>query len=362
MSEAIFKQLAELLHTLPNGFPATKDGLEIKILKAIFESDEAELFCDLKLKFETPPQIAKRTGRPLDGLSDKLTTMWHKGQLLGVDFGEIKLFKIVPWVFGIYELQLKRLTKDFVEMCEKYMEIFGPQFIENHPQLMQVVPIEEEINPEEGQLAMPYEHVSKIIETGQSFGVNDCICKKSMEILGHRCDKPMEVCIAVAPVPGIFDDHPLGIRNITKEEAYEILRKSEEAGLVHLTSNFENGHFFICNCCGCCCGILRGINHLGLSNVVNSHYYAVIDADECVGCGLCADERCQIESIIEKDGIYEIIQDKCIGCGLCVTTCPADAIKLVRKNAKDIVKPPANETEWYRIRGEKRGIDVSEYL
>ena len=61
MSEDVYKKLTKVLDTLPNGFPATEDGVEIKILKKIFEPDEAELLCRLRLEFETAQQIAERT-------------------------------------------------------------------------------------------------------------------------------------------------------------------------------------------------------------------------------------------------------------------------------------------------------------
>ncbi|MGD8715870.1 MAG: hypothetical protein PVG70_15055 [Desulfobacterales bacterium] len=61
----------------------------------------------------------------------------------------------------------------------------------------------------------------------------------------------------MSPEQGFVENHPLGGLTTSKEEAYEVLRKSEEAGLVHLTSNVESGHWFICNCCDCCCGSVR---------------------------------------------------------------------------------------------------------
>ena len=63
MSDASYDKLAKVLDTLPNGFPSTESGVEIKLLKRIFQPDEAELFCDLKLKLETAKKIARRTGR-----------------------------------------------------------------------------------------------------------------------------------------------------------------------------------------------------------------------------------------------------------------------------------------------------------
>jgi len=109
--------------------------------------------------------------------------------------------------------------------------------------------------------------------------------------------------------------------------------------------------------------VLRGINELGVdaSLVVNSHFYAEIDTDECVACGVCADERCQVNAIEEEDDAYRIIPEKCIGCGLCISTCPSEAIHMVKRPEDQCVMPPANEDTWYEDRAKIRGVDYSQY-
>lgn len=353
MAALAYHKLAQVLDSMPNGFPATESGVEIKLLEKIFTAEEAELFCDMRLAFETPEQVAERTGRPLEGLAERLKAMWARGQLFGIDFGTTQVYRALPWVFGIYEFQLKRMDREFAELCEQYGPVFGKQFFQNKPQLMQVVPIEKRIDAH--QEAVPYEKVSALIEKGLSFGVSPCICKKEKHLLEKGCDKPLEVCLAIAPIPGVFDNHPLIAKAITKAEAYDVLRISEEAGLVHMTSNVADGHYFICNCCGCCCGVLRAINEYGISEAVNSAYYAEIDPQQCVSCGVCADERCQIAAIEQGAQAYAVIREKCIGCGLCATTCPSEAIRMVRKNQADIRTPPKTEKEWFQLRGQMRG-------
>ncbi len=356
----VYNRLAKVLDTLPNGFPSTESGVEIRLLKKIFTPEDADLFCDLRLTFETVEQIAERTGRSLDGLEERLTGMQERGELFGLDLGGIKFFRMLPWVFGIYEFQLQRMDRELAEMSEEYMSVYGKQFFENKPQLMQVVPIEREIPNK--QEALHYEQVSNIIKNARSFMANECICKKEQGLLDNPCDKPLEVCMAFAPITGVFEDTPTG-RVISREEAYALLNKAEEAGLVHLTWNIENGHFFICNCCGCCCGVLRSINELGLSasDVINSYYYAEIDPDECTACGTCMDERCQVRAIEEDGEAYRVIRERCIGCGLCVSTCPSEAVKLVRKSEEEIESPPPDENAWYEERGRRRGVDFSEF-
>jgi Na+-translocating ferredoxin:NAD+ oxidoreductase subunit B len=361
MSDEIYHRLAQVLDTLPNGFPATESGVELRLLRKVFTPEEADLFCDLKLSFENAEEIARRTGRPLEGLDQKLQSMWQRGELFSVDLGEARYYKMMPWAFGIYEFQLPRMDREFCELCEEYSKTYGKQFFANKPQLMQVVPVEKEIPG--GHQALPYEQVSSIIENGKSFRLTECICKKEMLLLDQGCKKPLECCLAVAPVPGAFEQGGYGGRVVSREEAYALLAKAEENALVHLTWNAQVGQMFICNCCGCCCGVLRSINELKIpaGQVVNSHYYARIDPEVCTACGTCAEERCQVKAIEEGEESYRVIRERCIGCGLCVSTCPSGAMELVRKDEEEIETPPFNEDAWFEERGRRRGVDFSRY-
>ena len=360
MADEIYHKLARVLDTLPNGFPATESGVEIKLLKKIFTPEQADLFCDLRLTFETAQQVSERTGRPLEELDRQLKDMGKAGQLFSINFGGIRVFKMLPWVFGIYEFQLGRLDKEFALLFEEYAPVFGQQFYSQTPQLMRVVPVEKEISGQ--QEVISYEKVSDLIDSNQSFLVNDCICKKEKELLGHPCDRPVQVCLAMAPVPDVFKKYPTG-REITKQEAHDLIKMAEEAGLVHLTYNVQGGGYYICNCCKCCCGVLRSINELGIpaSMVINSNYYAEIDAEKCSSCGICLDERCQVGAVEECADAYRIIRERCIGCGLCVSTCPSEAIRLVHKGPDKIAQPPVNEDAWFEERGRMRGVDFSRY-
>ena len=84
-------------------------------------------------------------------------------------------------------------------------------------------------------------------------------------------------------------------------------------------------------------------------------YYAVIDPDECLGCGTCI-ERCQVHAIAEQDGISVVDRERCIGCGLCVTGCPNDVARLQRRPEAEIVHPVVDFAAWEHERLVNRGL------
>jgi Na+-translocating ferredoxin:NAD+ oxidoreductase RNF subunit RnfB len=161
----------------------------------------------------------------------------------------------------------------------------------------------------------------------------------------------LRTCLFFSPF-----ERPPSQLDVSREEALEFLDKAEEMGLVHTVSNVMKGVGYVCNCCGCCCGIIRGINDYGIENsVAQANYFAVIDPDKCLGCGTCI-ERCQVHAVSDKDGVSIVDRERCIGCGLCVTGCPNNVAKLQPKPETEIVHPPADFGVWGRQRLANRGL------
>ncbi len=359
METDVYRRLAHILDTLPAGFPATPNGLEIRILKKIFLPEEAVLFCELRLRFETTLHIAWRTSRPVRELRRKLISMRDKGQIMGVRYRGIWLFKMIPWMIGIYEYQVKRMDRELAEMCLEYARFFVPPFLTRQPQVMKVLPVRKTVSV--AQQVLPAADVSRVIERGKSFAVGECVCRREKSLLGRACGNPLEVCLAIAPFSGVLEHYEHWGRSISRQEAYGVLAKAEEAGLVHLTQNVQNGHFFICNCCGCCCMALNSVNEMGLQGVFNIGYTAVIDQRRCSGCGTCARQRCQMHAIEETGGTCRVVREKCIGCGLCASSCPEKAISMVPLRVPGHPPEPRNERAWMDERARWRRVDYSAF-
>ncbi len=59
---------------------------------------------------------------------------------------------------------------------------------------------------------------------------------------------------------------------------------------------------------------------------------AVVDSEQCSGCGLCA-IACRFDAFVEKsDGAYTISPVHCEGCGVCVRICPEEAIRFIDRD------------------------------
>jgi heterodisulfide reductase subunit A-like polyferredoxin len=146
------------------------------------------------------------------------------------------------------------------------------------------------------------------------------------------------------------------IRSLTKEEALEVLRRAEEAGLVHTTGNYQGEIEYICNCCACACAVLRGAAEFGiLSILAPSSFKASVDEKLCVGCDLCL-ERCQFKALSVVDGMCKVDEQRCFGCGICISACNDGALSLAPRSADRVKLPPQSLGDWMIERARVRGL------
>lgn len=352
----VYKRLAIKLDQLPNGFPATDTGVELKILRKIFAPEEAEIALKLKPIPETSDVIAKRLDMPLVEIESILDNMAKKGQIMSEKRNALQVYELVPFVLGIWELQVNRLDKELSDLYAQYVPVFGFSLGRFAPGFLRVVPINVPIDAE--QQVLPYESVRQMIESAKTFQVAECICRKDRALKGKPCKHTLETCLSFSNEEQAFDKYPLG-RMISKQEALDLLVKTEEEGLVHQTYNTKSDHFFICNCCSCCCPILGATKNFGLPHLMaKSNFVASINQETCEACGACAEERCPMAAITKDNGGYRVKPERCIGCGVCTTTCPTESITLIRKPASQCNEPAENLSDWYSKRAASRGIKM----
>ena len=354
MSQDVYRRLAQTLDAIPNGFPATESGVELRLLAKIFTPEEAHLASVMSLHREPAEAIAARAGVEAKTARRTLKTMVRKGQIRVGRRDRKLVFGLMPFVVGIYEEQLPRMDEELAALFEAYFqESRGAIGRYGGPSIHRVIPVEEAVPA--GVEIYAYERASQLLENAQAWGVRDCICRVQQRLVGKGCDHPIENCLVFAPVPGVFD-HSETTRAISKEEALRILQEAEEAGLVHSPGNYQDGNHYICNCCTCCCGVLRSVSEFSIPTAIaKSDFVAVVEADLCAGCGDCLD-RCQFGALDLPAAVCLVDAGRCVGCGLCVTVCPTGALRLERRPEGEIPPPPADFHDWLAQRATARGL------
>ncbi len=352
MEERVYESLAAHLHRLPAGFPRTPTGVEMRILRRLFNPEEAAIAQLLSLKPASPEILAEKSDRDAKEMSDRLEEMAKKGLIFRVRKGSKVLYMAAQFMVGIWEYHVNDLDPLLIRDMNEYLPYFFEEINRIETPQMRTIPIPSALSPE--QAVMPYEEARRIVLEQEYIIVAPCICRKEHQMVGDGCDRPIESCLIFGTGAHYYMENGLG-RPIDAEEALNILKEAERAGLVLQPSNSQKA-INICTCCGCCCQMLKNLKRLPKpADHVMSSYFASVDAEKCIGCGVCA-ERCQMDAVTISDEIARIDHDRCIGCGLCVPTCPQDAIGLSLKPEGERKTPPAHTFEMYQKMVKERSI------
>jgi ferredoxin len=352
-TDKIYRDLQIHLDQQTFGFPATQNGSDIELLKLLFNPEQAGIATNLTYRFEPVETIYERLDNSevaIDELEKVLDEIAKRGSIGLKKEGEIKYYRNIPYVVGMYEWQNSRLSAEFLDISHNYTSdpAFGTSFISTKISQMRIIPIEESISPHH-QISN-YDEVKQIIENIDGpIVILECICRHAAEIRGATCEKTSrkETCMALRDDAELMLHSGLG-RQINKEEALEILRKNQEDGLVLQPSNAQKPDF-ICSCCGCCCGILDMQKSLPRPvDFWSSNYYAEVDPEFCTGCETCV-MKCQVNALHldEEKGFTLVDLNRCIGCGNCVPSCPGEAIQLKKRDKETI--PPKTDEDMFEI-------------
>jgi len=350
----VYRRLARRLDRLPQGFPSTPDGIELKILRRIFPPEAAEVALRLRPWPQSPARIARRLRRPVEQTQKTLEEMATRGQIYSTLQEGGQQYGLAPWVVGIYEFQVDHLDPELAGLFEAYYPYFVRHAWSRGPALARVIPAQSSIRADLSIL--PYEDLRRRIADARSFVVRDCICRKERGLTGEPCRHPLETCLQISSQEGAFDRFTYAGRVVDRSEALEILDRTEEAGLVHSTYNFREDPVFVCNCCSCCCGFIRGVRDFEAPFVIaRSNFLASVDSGRCGGCGKCANERCPMGAIRLEGKTAEVAAERCIGCGVCTSVCNKEALSLVRRPAAEQQTPARDIVDWSLERYGERG-------
>ena len=281
---------------------------EYRILDPIVTDDMCRVMMHLRLETDRPVgEVAKRCKESEAFVQEQLDKLVAAGIVRSRKADGVDCYYYPIWVPGIMEGILSNreqcdrypdLGYCFEEYTRRRIDMVAPVFNSGKTGMffMRVMPVMSAI--ENDSHAASYDEVRTLIENATAISVGLCSCRRARRLMGEGCGHLEEDMCMYLNDNAITYSKSGAHRLISKEEAYEVLRRAEDNGLVHeinQTPGFEESTA-ICNCCGCSCFALRVAEMFRAKNAIRSNFAAKIDKEKCVACGQCV-ENCQTNAI-----------------------------------------------------------------
>ena len=311
-----------------------------KVLKVLMSEDDVKIANMLPV---TAEEIAGKTGKPVESVMAILAGLFKKG----VIFETSKGYRPARDIFQLHDATGSDRRSD--DMWGRDLLDAWWDFSENELYKDMAKWVNDFINPvskvlparasiaDPGKL-MPDEDIEGIIDRTTRIAVVKCPCRR----MAQKCDRPQEVCLQLNKGAEYTIKRGSG-REVSKDEAKQILRTAAEGGLVHSVGNTAEVGHYICNCCPDCCIFMQPwLTYGGVEKgIAKSRFEAKVDVESCSGCQDCV-EQCPFGAIEmvkvtgQKKMKAAVNPLKCFGCGVCAVQCVANSIKLyeVREHSK----------------------------
>jgi len=308
-----------------------------KVLQVLMNQDEVAIANMLPA---TAEELASKTGKTADAINKMLDGLFRKG----VIFESSRGYRPARDIFQLHDATGSDMRSDQIwgrELLDAWWDFSENELYKDVAKwvkdfatpVSRVIPARAAV-AEPGKL-LPDEDIEGIIDRTARVAVVNCPCRR----MAQKCDRPIEVCLQLNKGADYTIKRGSG-REVSKDEAKQILRTASEGGLVHsMTNTPEIGHF-ICNCCpDCCIFMMPWLTYGGVEKgIARSRFEARVDVESCSGCQDCV-EQCPFGAIemIKVAGHKKmkatVNPEKCFGCGVCAVQCTTDSIKLYEARA-----------------------------
>ncbi len=350
----------------------------LPLIMAIYSPEEASLLTGMPFSGRNLEELAEMKNMDPADLRQLLDALAKKGLVFRTVRGDAIRYSLndsmlVTFRSSFWAGHTDERSKAMATIVNQYYYHGGwDQWDKTHLKGVRALPIQGTI--QDTRHILPYEEVMKVLNQQDYFTVSVCPCKhrKNIDPKSPDCRYPAEVCLHFGRLGHYIVENGLG-REITRQEAEEILRRSAEAGLVHGVSNWQEEPDTICNCDPCCCLYLEAFHKLKhVEGVTPSNYRVRTNSDTCSGGGLwikrCPMEALRLEDFTEARGRIIVVAESgkgkkklknksgkvsvvnlnfCIGCGVCAYKCPTKSLAL---ECREVINyPPKDAREYTRL-------------
>ena len=283
----------------------TYNDPEYRILEPIVSDDMCEVMMHMRL--ETPrtvEDIARRAKKSVDFTQTQLDKLVTCGVIRTRPVDGAPGYYYPIWVPGIMEGILTNreqcdkypdLGRCFEEYTRRRISVLAPVMAPGMS-FMRVMPVMSAI--ENNSRTASYDEISTLIDKAEIVSVGPCSCRRARRLMGEGCGHLEEdMCMYLNENARTYIKTGAH-REVSKEEAYQILKRAEDNGLIHEINQapgFEDASA-ICNCCGCSCFALRIGEYFRKPDSLRSNFVAKVDKQNCVACGQCV-ENCQMNAL-----------------------------------------------------------------
>jgi len=346
-SERTYRLLQQRLDRTVTGAPDSPTLM--KILKLLFRPEEAELARRMPGRPTSLEVLSQKLDMPMEELREKLTAMAERGMLLDVQHNGTRYFMLPPIVVGFFEFTFMR-TRDDVPLAElarlfdQYMRLedkFVRSVFRGHTQIGRSLVQEQALPEDDHTEILDWERTSHLIKSASALGVGLCPCRHVAGHVGRACDAPLRACLSLNYGAESIIRSGTAER-ITVDEGMRILEQCKEAGLAQTGDNVQRQVTYICNCCGCCCGMMEAVRLFNIRNaIMTSNWVMDLDLEKCRGCGKCV-KACPVRAISLVGSSSRSTEDAqprqkkqaaldtslCLGCAVCYSACKSGAIRM----------------------------------
>lgn len=322
----------------------------IKILKLLFAPAEAAIARQIPLRPTSITALSRKTGIPLAELQEKILYMAEKGLVFDFEYkGECHVV-LAPVVIGFFEFVFMR-TRDNLDMTElahlfhEYMledDKFARDIFQESTQIGRALVREDALPSGDYSEVLDWEKASKVIQSAKTVGISLCACRHKASHLEQACDAPLRTCLTFGNGAQMMISKGMAERS-NVSEAMAVLEQCKQAGLAQIADNVKQSVGYMCNCCGCCCGMFQAVRTFNIKNaIVTSNWVVRTDTTKCTGCGLCVKACPVLAFSLENDSVTgkpKAVCDSelCLGCGVCYSACRRGCIIMEKREQRVMV-------------------------